>query len=326
MLVPPPAAHAAPERDDAEPVAAAQAAEQLRQRSLRLVELVARHRSGHVEYGDDVAPQRLSHLCGASRCEQQHERAVFPGRLLSEERHADEPSRERQEQLEVAAGGGVGQGEVQSIAAVTHRQPVRWRVGIAHAAGAVHLEAEAAGGGRRAGRVAEAQGVADPLEHLRVAQRDLARLPRGDGKDAGPQQAVAGQLDEGRVALAPHDLLVDRPRLRRVHRFPLELAISLPQRKVAEHRLAGERIEVTPLVHQGPRVPEPFFHGDARDATGHRDLHGAADFFDRAARQRPHRLDPALGECGQGDRAQCGGEPGQAFQGQHGTGSCEGTP
>ena len=102
------AAHPAPERDDAEPVSAAQAAEQLHQRGLRLVELVARHRAGHVEHGDDIAPQRLSHLRGASRCEQQHERAVLPGRLLGEKRHADEPSREGQEQLEIAAGGRVG--------------------------------------------------------------------------------------------------------------------------------------------------------------------------------------------------------------------------
>src|SRR5207245_4422004 len=99
---------------------------------------------------------------------------------------------------------------------------MRGRVRIAYAGSAVHLEAEAARGGRRAGRVAESQRVADPIEHLRVAQRDLTRLARGDGKDAGPQQAVACQLDQGRVALAPDDLLVDRPRLRGVHRFPLE--------------------------------------------------------------------------------------------------------
>src|SRR5439155_5378005 len=100
---------------------------------------------------------------------------------------------------EVAAGGRIGQGELQVVAAVTHRQPVRGRVRSTQAGRAVHLEAEAAGGGRRAGRVAEAQGVADPIEYLRVAQRDLARLARGDGKDASPQQAVAGQLDQGRV-------------------------------------------------------------------------------------------------------------------------------
>src|SRR5438034_9060585 len=201
---------------------------------------------------------------------------------------------------------------------------MRGRVRIAYAGSAVHLEAEAARGGRRAGRVAEAQRVADPIEHLRVAQRDLARLAWGDGKDPGPQQAVAGQLDQGRVALAPHDLLVDRPRLRGVHRLPLELAISLPQREVAEHRLAGQRIEVTPLVHQEPRVPKPYFDGDERDTCGNRDLHAEAGLVDRAARERPHRLDPALGEYGTDDRAQCGGEPGQAFQGQHGLVPVEG--
>ena len=237
---------------------------------------------------------------------------------MGEERHADETARERQEQLEVASGGRVGQGEVQVIAAATHRQPVGGRVWITHAGGAVQLEAEAAGRGRRAGRIAELQRITDSIEDLRVAQRDLTRLAWSDGKDAGPQQAVARQLDESRVALAPHDLLVDRSRLRGVHRLSLELAVSLPQREVAEYRLAGEGIEVTPLVHLGPRVPEPFFHRDARDTSGHGDLHGAADLLDGAARQRPDRLDPALGECGKGDRVERGAEPEQAFRGQHG--------
>src|SRR5439155_1252977 len=50
------AAHTAPERDQAEPVPPAQGAEQLDERSLRLVELVAGHRAGHVEHGYDITP------------------------------------------------------------------------------------------------------------------------------------------------------------------------------------------------------------------------------------------------------------------------------
>src|SRR5207247_8537744 len=65
------AAHTAPERDQAEPVPPAQGAEQLDERSLRLVELVAGHRAAHAQPGYDITPQALSRLRGPAGCEQQ---------------------------------------------------------------------------------------------------------------------------------------------------------------------------------------------------------------------------------------------------------------
>jgi hypothetical protein len=67
------------------------------------------------------------------------------------------------------------------------------------------------------------------IEDLRVAHRDFARFPGVDGEDSGPDQSVAGKLDQGRVTFAAHDLLVNGACLARVHRLAAQLGIPLPQ-------------------------------------------------------------------------------------------------
>src|SRR5207247_8655202 len=98
------------------------------------------------------------------------------------------------------AGRGVRQGELEEVAAVAHRQPVGGGVRVAPARGAVHLEPEAPGGRCRPGCVPEPHGITYSIEDLRVAARDLARLAGCDGEDPRPQQPVAPELDQGRVA------------------------------------------------------------------------------------------------------------------------------
>ena len=62
---------------------------------------------------------------------------------------------------------------------------------------------------------------------------------------------MPGQLDQRGIPFAPHDLFVDRARLRGVHGLTLELLVSLPQRELAEYRLAGERVVIDPLPERG---------------------------------------------------------------------------
>src|SRR5260370_10434544 len=152
--------------------------------------------------------------------------------------------------------------------------------------GAVHLHPDARRRGRTGpgtGAVPEPPRVAHTIEHLGVTQRDLARLARADGEHACAQQPVSRELDQGGIALAAHDFLVDRARLYGVHRLALELAIALPEGEVAEHRLPRQRIEIVALVEQGARVPEALLHGDAPHPSDPRDLHPPAHLLHSAA-------------------------------------------
>ena len=204
------------------------------------------------------------------------------------------------------------------IAAAIDGDAVRRRVRVAEARRAIQLEPEAAGGRASPGGVAEAPGVSHPLEDLRVAQGDLAGLARVDRKDAGAEQAVPGKLDQRRVPLAAHDLLINRACLGGVHWLALELTVALPQREVAENGFAGERVQVAPFVHHRPGVAEPFLHRHPGDPPGDGDLDGAAYFFDRSARLRTDGLHPALSECPGRDRQQQGARQREGLiHGQH---------
>src|SRR2546428_3022102 len=102
---------------------------------------------------------------------------------------------------------------------------------------------------------------------------------------------MAADLDEPGVALLPAVVLVDGPRLRGVHRLAFELAVALPQGEVAEHGLAGERVEVARLVEQRSAVPEPFLDRDTGHPPRDRDLNGASHLLDRAPRHGTDWLD-----------------------------------
>ena len=102
------------------------------------------------------------------------------------------------------------------------------RIRIAERRAAVGREAEAARRRQRTGRVAEPPRIPDAVEHLGVAERDLPGLAGGDREHARADQAVARQLDQRRIAAAPHDHLIDVARLAGVHHFALQLLIALP--------------------------------------------------------------------------------------------------
>src|SRR5713226_903961 len=180
---------------------------------------------------------------------------------------------------------------------------MRRRIGLAEPRRTVHLQPEAAGGGapRWAPYVAETPRIARAIEDLRVAQRDLARLPGIDGEDACAQQPVTRKLDERRIALLAHDRLVDPAGLRGVHRLALEFAVSLPEREVTKHGLARKRIEVGPFAQPGTRVAKPLLHGHSGDSSGDRHLHGAADPFDASAGEWADGFDPPLGARARGN-------------------------
>jgi hypothetical protein len=257
--------HAVAERQQPEAVLAIQRAQQLAQRRLRLLDLAARHGARHVEHDGQVAGQ-----AGAVRTagrERQHEVAVLAGRLVGDERDPHQPPGHGEEHDEVPAQFVLGpHGEPSALAGHVQRVCGGERVPVGTTAVGHQRERERGVFGARlrhrgvlaadppaeaaTGGVAELQGVAGPLHDLGVAQRDLACLPGVDGEHAGPHETVPGQLDQRRIALAADDLLIDRPCLGGVHRLPPQLQVALEQGEVAEHCLAGERIEVVAL-------PEP---------------------------------------------------------------------
>src|SRR5690606_41829816 len=62
-----------------------------------------------------------------------------------------------------------------------------------------------------AAAVPELERVPGALEDLRVAERDLAPLAGREGEDAGAEEAMPRQLDEGGVPLAAHHRVSDPP-------------------------------------------------------------------------------------------------------------------
>src|SRR5207248_9213658 len=135
--------------------------------------------------------------------------------------------------------------DLDAVVAAARVEAMGRRIRVAEARGAVHLHPEARRrrrAGPRAGTVSEAPCISHAIEQLRVTERDLAGLAWRNREYARPQQAVTGQLDQGRVAFAAHDVLVNRARLARIHRLALQLAVALPQREIAEHGLARQRI------------------------------------------------------------------------------------
>jgi hypothetical protein len=117
---------------------------------------------------------------------------------------------------------------------------------------------------------------------------------------------VSGKLDQRGIAVTANDLLVDRPGAPGVHRFALQLLFALKQRKVREHRLAGEWIDVVPLGETGAAVPEPLLDLNPGDAIGDANRDRGPEPLDprrlglwQRARQE---LDPALRVRGRGEQ------------------------
>ena len=189
---------------------------------------------------------------------------------------------------------------------------MRRRVGVAEPCGAVDLETEAA---RRAlaifvAEITKAPRIAGAIEQLRVLECDFARLTGRDGKHARADQSLAGELDQGRIALLPDDCFIDGAGLRGVHRLAAQLLIPLPERIAREDGLAGQREVIHPFVECGAVVAEPLLHGNSRDASTDADLHGAAEPLDRSGgilRHGSNRVDPALGTEHRRESAKEGG-------------------
>src|SRR5690606_39214921 len=159
-----------------------------------------------------------------------------------------------------------------------------------------------------AGEVPELERVPGALEDLRVAERDLAPLAGREGEDAGAEEAMPRQLDEGGVPLAANDLFIDLPGALGIHGLAAQLLIPLEEREVGEHGLARERVEVIRLVEGASAVLEPLLDLDAGDAVRDLDRDRGAQPDHRGAGPLmvPH-LDPALGVA-RGGREERGGE------------------
>jgi len=98
-------------------------AEELDERRLGLVELVARHRARHVEHGDEIAAYRPR--LGAAGREEEHEEPVFPQRLAGDEGHPHQVAGERQEQLEIPSRSRIRERELDAVVAAVRAQSTR---------------------------------------------------------------------------------------------------------------------------------------------------------------------------------------------------------
>ena len=225
------ATHTAGERDQPEPIALPERAEQLNQCGLRLLDLFARHRTRDVNHGDDVATQR----CSVSRRaggEQQHEVAVLAGGMMRHEREANQPARQRQQELEVASGcASLRERHLEAIVAARDLDLMRGRIRIAEARSTIDFETKTARGGLpiTVPQVVEPPGIAGAVEQLRVLQGDLASLAGSDGEHARTDQPLAGELDQRGIAFLAYDGFINRARLRRIHRFAAQLLVALPE-------------------------------------------------------------------------------------------------
>ncbi len=125
---------------------------------------------------------------------------------------------------------------------------------------------------------------------------------------------MTDQLDEGRVLLATDDLFVDRSSPLGRQYLAAKLLLAHEERKVGEHRLRRDRIQVVALHQRARAIAKLLIHleiGDAAiaiDGDGHvtmQPLHGGV-------RQPAVRvgLDPPLGA-----RRRCGGQQKQTGEG-----------
>ncbi len=79
---------------------------------------------------------------------------------------------------------------------------------------------------------------------------------------------MTDQLDQRRVLLAAHDLLVDPPRFVGGQHLALELLVAHEQRELGEHRARRNGVEVVALQHARCGVAEYLLHLDGGDAPG----------------------------------------------------------
>ena len=231
---------------------------------------------------------------------------------MRHERQADEPARERKEQLEVSRIRRIRECYFDAVVATRDLHLMRRGIRIAELGGAVDLQPEAAGRSLPVAiaEVAEAPRIARPVEQLRVLECDLARLAGIDRKDAGANEPLSRQLDQRRVTFLAYDCFVDGTRLRGIHRLAAQLLVTLPEGIAREDRFAGQREVIHPFFQHRTVVAEPLLHADPRHPSRDADLHGAAQPLDSSVgirRKWPDRIDPALRNERQ---RKCGGKKG----------------
>ncbi len=114
-------------------------------------------------------------------------------------------------------------------------------------------------------RITQAQQVPVLSQKLGVPEYDAPRLARRDGKDPRTQYAVTHQLDEGRVLLSAHDLLVDRPGPLGRKDLAAKLLLAHEEREVRENRLRRYRVQVVAFHQRARAVAKLFIDLNPRD-------------------------------------------------------------
>jgi len=144
------------------------------------------------------------------------------------------------------------------------------------------------------------EGVSGFLQHVGITQRHPPGLSRSEGEDPGSKEAVACQLDEGRIPALPDDGLIDFPGPAGIHDLSPELLSLLVEREAVEHGIGGQRVEVIRFP-QGVTVSlEPLVHHHRGDVPLHFYPHLRLDPLNPGAPKGMDGLNPPLGNDGMG--------------------------
>ena len=130
------------------------------------------------------------------------------------------------------------------------------------------------------------QPVVSP-QQLRIADLDRPLGVGRDGKDARLEQSVAHVFQQGRIALSPHDLFVNSPRVVLVEESSRQLLAVIKERQVADGRILGDGEEELGLERHLAGVLKDLRHADFGRLVVHVGLHvDGADLIRRPGRSR----------------------------------------
>ena len=265
------------EADEAEAIVGIEARQDLVERFLGLRDLVARHAAGGVDDEDHILGLDLARWDLHPRSQHQRKESVLVDAPVGEEEGAElavgRPHDEAEIALEARIVGFEGEARL-GLAVAPHVDGVARRVNGGDRArrldGAVdHQRSEPPGERRDPERERVFVGSAGESQHLRVAQPHARLAVRRDREDRGLHAAEPGPLEEPRVALAPHDLLVDAARAILVEELALERLAVDPELELGDRGPLGNRPQIGAFRLCGERVAEDLLEvgrgGDLRD-------------------------------------------------------------
>ena len=251
--------------DDVEAVVFVEPLDDVAGRLFRLLYLFACHAAGGVQHQHHVLGRHLLGVDIDLGRDQEEEVAGLVVRAVRRQAHPDLIVGGREQQLEVRARDHVGELHTDGglvIAVPLDRRVVAGRVDGADGLRRFDFDGDGDFGDGLGGELLSAQRVDEahqavlPLQELGVADLDASLAVGRDGEDVGLEHPAVDVLQQGGVALAADDLLVDAAGLVPVQQAALKLLSVNEHGEVGDGGVLGEGEDVGGFQRRVSRVLE----------------------------------------------------------------------